>query len=475
MRVEARALSARRHTGVEGFRSWLPKGGQLPERSWAARHRGITVVAWLHVPVLVVLGITHPSAGAGHVVGVALVVLTVLGGSVTQVSRTLRASSVTLSLLLSTALLIHLFHGLIELHFHFFVVIALVALYQAWTPYLVGMLFVLLHHVVMGVMMPMAVYNHPAAMRHPVVFAGIHGAFVLAESIACLCYWKASEQAVEDEREQRVRAEEIGQALSVANREISDLLAMISHDLRAPLTVINGCAEVALDSWPDLDDYSRRTFMGKVQIAGLSLEEMLEETLTLSAVDADGLHVQASSVRLDRSVADLLGGLDHPLGGLDTSALRPVVARVDRQQLRHMVTNLVTNAVKYGAAPYAVSTRVEGPMVEVALEDSGDGVPADFVPRLFDRYTRAEEARRGEQRGTGLGLYLVRELARANGGTVRYERSRSGGARFVIALPMGPCLASSGEGEETATVPTGSTAPTSPVSLVPAPVAAPRD
>ncbi len=363
--------------------------------------------------------------------------------------------------------------------------VALIALYQAWTPYLIGLGFVVLHHAVMGVMMPMAVYNHPAAMEHPVLYAGIHGAFVLAESIACLSYWKLTEQALDNEREQRVRAEEIGKALTVANREISDLLAMISHDLRAPLTVINGCAEVALDSWPDLDDYSRRTFMGKVQVAGLSLEEMLEETLTLSAVEADGLQTHASSVRLDRAVADVLGALDQPLSGVDLSSLGPVVARVDRQQLRHMLTNLVTNAVKYGAAPYAVHTRVVDRQVEVALADSGPGVPADFVPRLFDRYTRSEEARRGDQRGTGLGLYLVQELARANGGSVHHEAGPGGrGSRFVLRLPMGPCLATSGEGEQEGyDGPTGPGArrtvieppAVSPVTLVPAPLETPLD
>ncbi len=411
----------------------MPRGGTPAEASWSARHRGVATVAALHVPVLVVLGIEH-AMGSLFWGGVALVGLTTVGALRWTASRTLRSSSTTMSLLLSTALLIHLFHGLIELHFHFFVVIALVALYQAWTPYLLGMFFVLLHHAVMGVLMPMAVYNHPLAMAHPVIFAGIHGAFVLAESIACLCYWKATEQAVDAEREQRRRAEEVGAALSRANREVSDLLAMISHDLRAPLTVINGCAEVALDSWPELDDSSRRTFMGKVQVAGQSLEEMLEETLTLSAVDADGLQSQASSVRLDRAVAEVLTSLDEPLPGVDLSGLGPVVAPVDRQQLRHMLTNLVTNAMKYGEAPYAVSSRSTAARWRWPSTTTAPGAVGVRAPPVRPLHPLGGGPSRRPARHR-LGLYLVRELARSNAGTVRHERCEAGGTRFVIRLP----------------------------------------
>lgn len=433
---------SRSRTVLDATWSWLPRGNTLPDHLWDARHRGVTLIAALHVPVLMTVALVQSAHGLPVLAGAAGVGLTALGGSVSRGSRTLRASLVTASLLLSTGLLIHAFHGLIEVHFHFFVVIALVATYQSWTPYLVALGFVLTHHAVLGVMMPMAVYNHAAAMDHPVLFAGIHGAFVLAESVACLAYWKATEHAVDAEREQRQRAEEISGALSLANREISDLLAMISHDLRAPLTVINGCAEVALEEWPDLDDSSRRGFMGKVQLAGQSLEEMLEETLTLSAIDADGLQTQARSLRLDRVLHDVLTTLNQPLPAVDLSELKAVHVSSDRQQLRHMLTNLITNAAKYGAAPFAISTSVSGDSVEIAVEDSGGGVDVDFVPRLFDRYARSEEARRGPQRGTGLGLYLVKALADANGGRIRHEHRTTGGSRFVLSLPIGgPCLA----------------------------------
>jgi signal transduction histidine kinase len=420
-------------------RAWLPRGNALPEPVWGSRHRGILAFAWLHVPVLALVAVLHHDAPVGAALGILGVGALAALGSFPALSRPVVSSATTSSLLLSTALLIHSFHGLIELHFHFFVVIAVVAMYQQWTPYLLALAYVVVHHAVMGVLMPMAVYNHPAAMEHPVLFAAIHGAFVLMESVACLMYWKATEQALDSEREQRQRAEEVSRALSEANREMADLMAMVSHDLRAPLTVINGTAELALESWGELDDSTRHAFMTTVGTAGHSLEEMLEETLTLSALDADGLSTRPVAVRLE----EYLRGLHHTtFAGLDLRLDSPAGATVlvDRQHLGQMVTNLLTNAVKYGAAPYAVTATVHDDEVELVVRDSGPGVEPAFVPRLFDRYTRSDDARRSDRRGTGLGLYIVRSLALANGGEISYRRNVPTGSEFVLRLRRAPHL-----------------------------------
>jgi signal transduction histidine kinase len=111
-----------------------------------------------------------------------------------------------------------------------------------------------------------------------------------------------------------------------------------------------------------------------------------------------------------------------------------VHAWVQPEHLDQMLTNLVSNAVKYGAQPVVeVSTASPG-RVRVAVVDRGRGVPPEFVGELFDRFTRSEETSRSA-RGTGLGLYIVRELARAAGGDVTHEPTPGGGATFVIDLP----------------------------------------
>jgi PAS domain S-box-containing protein len=99
----------------------------------------------------------------------------------------------SLGLITASAVLVHLSGGYIEMHFHFFVMVVLIALYQDWIPFLLAIGYVVLHHGVVGVLMPTAVYNHPAALAHPWQWAAVHGAFVLAASIASIVSWRIYE------------------------------------------------------------------------------------------------------------------------------------------------------------------------------------------------------------------------------------------------------------------------------------------
>ena len=108
---------------------------------------------------------------------------------------------------------------------------------------------------------------------------------------------------------------------------------------------------------------------------------------------------------------------------------------VDRGHLGQVLTDLLTNAVKYGGGYVAVSADADGDRVLVRVSDSGHGVPTTFVPQLFDRFTRSERAREGDQQGTGLGLYITRSLMLANEGDTAYEPTPGGGATFCLQLP----------------------------------------
>jgi signal transduction histidine kinase len=420
-------------------RSVLPRGGALTDESWEARHRGIRLLAWLHVPVLAALMVLNSRVEPYTVALLAIAALLAAAGY-GPTSQGVRSSAVTLSMLTSTALLIEVFHGLIEMHFHYFVVIAVVAIYQKWTPYLLGIGFVLVQHGLMGLWMPMSVYDESDPNAHPMLFSVIHASFVLAESIACLAYWKITEAAVDSERAERLRAQAMGENLARANREMADLLAMVAHDLRSPVTVINGYASMALESWDELSDASVLDFVRKIGVAGRSLEEMVGDTLTLSADDAEGLHSHPVAVRVDQAVHAALVNQPDLGAHVDLEGTSPTVALVDRGQLDQILTNLVANALKYGEPPFSISTTTLDGIVRIEVSDTGPGVPADFVPRLFDRFARADEARRGGKKGTGLGLYIVRLLAESNGGTARYEPGPRGGATFVIELPRAPRL-----------------------------------
>jgi len=194
----------------------LPRGGVLPEVSWRSRHRAITALLWAHVIALPLIGIVAHQPLALAFLEAAVVGLLAVGASLRRLSVTARSAMATLGLVTSSAILVQFFNGLIEMHFHFFVMVAVVALYQTWRPYLLALGFVLLQHTLIGVLSPHSVYAHMEAQLHPWTWALIHGGFVLAESVVCLMYWRISEDALDREREARARSERAHEDLKQA-------------------------------------------------------------------------------------------------------------------------------------------------------------------------------------------------------------------------------------------------------------------
>src|SRR5467141_362676 len=175
------------------IRGWLPTGVSLPEGIWNNRHRGILVVLWLHVAGVPLYGLLRGFSLAHVTLEGSVIAALAVAASGRRRSRELRMLAATLGLVTSSALLVHLSGGLVEMHFHFFVVVAIITLYQSWVPFLLAIGFVLLHHGFMGVLDPSSVSNNPDAVLHPWKWAAIHASFIMAESAACLTFWRANE------------------------------------------------------------------------------------------------------------------------------------------------------------------------------------------------------------------------------------------------------------------------------------------
>ena len=178
---------------VRSVRRRLPEGGTLPEGVWQARHRGIVVLLWLHVPGIFLFGLTVGPSLAHLLLEV--LPLAVVAALATSYRNCRRPTTILTSLGLMTASgeLVHLSGGMIEAHFHFFVMVGVVVLYQDWWPFLVAVGYVVLHHGVMGSFASESVFNHPAALRSPWRWAGIHGAMILAMSIVGIVAWRLNE------------------------------------------------------------------------------------------------------------------------------------------------------------------------------------------------------------------------------------------------------------------------------------------
>jgi diguanylate cyclase (GGDEF)-like protein/PAS domain S-box-containing protein len=194
----------------------LPRGNAITPESWRRRHRAILTLVWLHVPALYIVGIQRGYGLLHPLLEVAVIAAFAVGAGFKSLSQDARASLATMGLVTSSAILVHLTGGLVEMHFHFFVVVAVVALYQSWFPFLVAIAFVLLHHGVIGGVDSTSVFNHPAALRSPWKWAAIHALFIAGESAAALTAWKLNELSLEAERTARTELEDAVTDLSEA-------------------------------------------------------------------------------------------------------------------------------------------------------------------------------------------------------------------------------------------------------------------
>ncbi len=173
----------------------LPRGTNLPECDWARRHGGIMFVLWAHAAGIFLWLLLRDHDPLHAVIEGGVLSVAALLASRPHAGRRFRATAACLGLLTSSGILVHLSGGYIEMHFHFFVMVPLMALYQDWVVFLAAIAFVVLHHGTVGVLDPGQVYNHPAAWASPWKWAAIHGGFVLATSVVSCITWRLSELA----------------------------------------------------------------------------------------------------------------------------------------------------------------------------------------------------------------------------------------------------------------------------------------
>jgi methyl-accepting chemotaxis protein len=199
---------------------------RLSNTAFAARHRVLRVILWLHLPVVTAVavltghaGIGVPAAGhAGHAGGqvpiehVVMVWLFIAGALLCALlsgmgSRRTRAITVSFGLLLAASALVHGGGGMTDLHFHYFVVLALISLYQDWVAFALAIAIVALHHLGLGLIMPTLVFSSPEAQAHPFRYAMLHAVFVLCMCAAQVAYWKFSVTSQQEADQARERTE----------------------------------------------------------------------------------------------------------------------------------------------------------------------------------------------------------------------------------------------------------------------------
>jgi signal transduction histidine kinase len=228
--------------------------------------------------------------------------------------------------------------------------------------------------------------------------------------------------------------ERVNAELEKANDSIREFVAVASHDIRGPLTVMLGSTQLLRRRLHDLDEAQMNELLAAMEAQGRRLERLVDDLLTISRLEAGAVETHIDEI----SIALELERVVHEFGDdsvhVRVSASEDLVVLADLDHVHRILVNYLSNALKYGAPPIEARAERNGDYIEVRVLDSGVGVPEDFVHRLFAKFARAEDAS-ARADGTGLGLSIVLGLARANGGDAWYEPNNPTGSCFAVRLP----------------------------------------
>jgi PAS domain S-box-containing protein len=226
---------------------------------------------------------------------------------------------------------------------------------------------------------------------------------------------------------------ERNEQLREADELKSHFVAVASHELRTPLTSVLGYASTLLRFWHRLTDDQRQSQVAIIEEQGQRLGRLVDDLLTMSRIDAGVLETRPEDVDLIEAVAKVVDAFPDRAPEIGLRVPDELQVRADPGHLAQILTNYVSNALRYGASPIEVEASLRDDWVEVRVRDHGEGVPAEFQGRLFEKFAQGPPSH--GVGGTGLGLSIVRGLAQAQGGDAWYERNEPRGSCFAIRLP----------------------------------------
>jgi PAS domain S-box-containing protein len=216
------------------------------------------------------------------------------------------------------------------------------------------------------------------------------------------------------------------------------LMLAASHELKTPLTTLRGLSELLLDF--DLSEAQRRELLQDLHGQADRMERLIGDILDVSRIDSGRVSVELTRVELGPVIDHVCEEIQGMLQG------RPLRCRIDpnlppvwgdARKLHQILINLVTNAIKYSApaSPITLSVRGDDALVRVEIIDRGVGIRKEHLPRLFEKFYRADDPAVRRTAGTGLGLYIVRHLVTMLGGKIQVRSRYGKGSVFTVSLP----------------------------------------
>jgi signal transduction histidine kinase len=220
------------------------------------------------------------------------------------------------------------------------------------------------------------------------------------------------------------------------DRERSDLVATVAHELRSPLTGVRGFVTTLISRWDSLNDEQRQLMLATVNNDAERLGRLITELLDVARIDTGRLPLYRREVDLrvvvNRVIESCKIGTNRDFEVIAPEVLPPVFA--DPDKLVQVITNLVENAVRHGEGTTRVRLEAApeqpGGAVRLVVEDEGEGIPEEMRRRVFTKFWK-----HGQRGGTGLGMYIVNGLVTVHGGTLEISSAPGGGARITVLWP----------------------------------------
>jgi signal transduction histidine kinase len=228
-----------------------------------------------------------------------------------------------------------------------------------------------------------------------------------------------------------------GRGRARLDRERSDLVATVAHELRSPLTGVKGFVQALLNRWDKLNDEQKKLMLTTVSADSDRLSRLIAELLDVARIDTGRLQLYPrpadAAVLVGRIVESVAAGTARPIE-LEIAGELPEVT-ADPDKFVQVVTNLVENGVRHGDGTVRVGLAplppdADFPGVAITVDDEGEGIPEPLRRRVFTKFWTS-----GVKGGSGLGMYIVNGLTRAHGGTVTITDAPGGGARVLVSWP----------------------------------------
>jgi len=223
-----------------------------------------------------------------------------------------------------------------------------------------------------------------------------------------------------------------GRARARLDRDRSDLVATVAHELRSPLTGVKGFVQALLNRWDRLNDEQKKLMLTTVHADSDRLSRLITELLDVARLDTGRLSMHPRPCDVPtltgRVIESVRAGAPHDIEFQAPQDLPEIWA--DPDKFTQVLTNLVENAIRHGSDPVTVTASKEGDHVSIQVDDSGEGIPPEVRQRAFTKFWTT-----GQRGGSGLGLYLVNGLVRAHGGATTIDDAPEGGARITTTWP----------------------------------------